>query len=78
MERRLSTIMAADLVGYSKLMASDEDGVISRLKDVRAAVDTVAEAGRGRAVVEDVAQVAAAAGTYYFRAEHAVGFVQFL
>jgi len=32
MDRRLTTIVAADLVGYSRLMAADEEGTISRLQ----------------------------------------------
>ncbi len=32
MQRRLSAIMSADVVGYSRLMASDEEGTLSRLK----------------------------------------------
>ena len=32
MDRRLTTIVAADLVGYSHLMAADEEGTISRLQ----------------------------------------------
>ncbi|NOD36660.1 MULTISPECIES: adenylate/guanylate cyclase domain-containing protein [unclassified Ruegeria] len=35
MERRLTTIVAADLVGYSRLMASDEERTIKRLRAVR-------------------------------------------
>ena len=34
MDRRLITIFAADLVGYSRLMSSDEEGVITRLRSV--------------------------------------------
>lgn len=47
MDRRLTTIVAADLVGYSRLMAADEEGVIGRLRAARAEVidPTVAEAG---------------------------------
>jgi hypothetical protein len=29
MERRLAAVMAADMVGYSRLMESDEDGIPS-------------------------------------------------
>ena len=36
MERRLSTIVAADLVGYSRLMAADEEGTVKRFRKVRA------------------------------------------
>ncbi len=51
MKRRLTTILAADLVGYSRLMAADEEGVIGRLQLARAEVvdPALAEAG-GRIV----------------------------
>ena len=32
MERRLTAIMAADVVGYSRLMAGDEAGTLAQLK----------------------------------------------
>ena len=32
MERRLAAILAADVVGYSRLMGHDEEGTLSRLK----------------------------------------------
>jgi adenylate cyclase len=35
MNRRLSTIMAADLVGYSRLVSADEDKVIAKLRRLR-------------------------------------------
>jgi class 3 adenylate cyclase len=35
MERRLAAVLAADMVGYSRLMEVDEDGVISRQKALR-------------------------------------------
>ncbi len=35
MERRLAAILDADMVGYSRLMAADEVGTISRLKALR-------------------------------------------
>ncbi len=35
MERRLAAVLAADMVGYSRLMEADEDGVISRQKALR-------------------------------------------
>jgi adenylate cyclase len=31
-ERRLAAIMACDMVGFSRLMGSDEEGTLSRLK----------------------------------------------
>jgi adenylate cyclase len=34
MERRLTAILAADVVGYSRLMGTDEVGTLARLKDV--------------------------------------------
>ena len=36
MERRLSAIMAADVVGYSRLMGTNEVGTLTALKDHRA------------------------------------------
>ena len=36
MERRLTAILAADVVGYSRLMGADESGTLSALKAVRA------------------------------------------
>src|SRR5687768_18558347 len=36
MERRLSAIMAADVVGYSRLMRTNEVGTLTSLKDHRA------------------------------------------
>lgn len=51
MDRRLTTIVAADLAGYSRLMAADEEGTIARLRSARSEVidPAVSEAG-GRIV----------------------------
>ncbi len=35
MERRLAAIMAADVVGYSRLMETDEKGTLARPKTLR-------------------------------------------
>ena len=35
MERRLAAILAADIVGYSRLMRADEEGTLTRLKALR-------------------------------------------
>ncbi len=35
MERRLAAILAADVVGYSRLMGEDETGTLARLKSLR-------------------------------------------
>ena len=37
-ERRLSAIMAADVVGYSRLIKADELGTLAALRDLRLAV----------------------------------------
>lgn len=51
MDRRLTTILAADLVGYSRLIATDEEGVIARLMQARAeVVDPEIEKGGGRII----------------------------
>jgi TolB-like protein/class 3 adenylate cyclase/Tfp pilus assembly protein PilF len=38
MERKLTTIMAMDVVGYSRLMELDEGGTLDRLKEIRASI----------------------------------------
>ncbi len=38
MERRLTTILAADVVGYSRLMGVDEAGVLTVIKFRREAI----------------------------------------
>ena len=40
MERKLSTILAADVVGFSKMMAADEEGTLEILKNRRFVIDT--------------------------------------
>ena len=39
MERRLTAILAADVVGYSRLMGADEEGTLSALNTCRRYVD---------------------------------------
>jgi adenylate cyclase len=34
-ERRLAAILAADVVGYTRLMGDDEVGTLERLTDIR-------------------------------------------
>ena len=34
-QRRLAAVLAADVVGYSDLMSRDEEGTLSRLRDLR-------------------------------------------
>jgi TolB-like protein/class 3 adenylate cyclase len=48
-QRRLTTILAADVVGYSRLMGGDEEGTMRRLRALRAELfDPTIEANRGR------------------------------
>jgi adenylate cyclase len=50
-ERRLSAILAADVVGYSRLMGADEEGTLQALKlHRRAVVDPAIASHRGRIV----------------------------
>ena len=50
-ERRLAAILAADVVGYSRLIEADEEGTLARLKTLRAEVIDPKIAGhRGRIV----------------------------
>jgi adenylate cyclase len=51
MERRLAAVLAADVVGYSRLMGGDEEGTLIRLKAVRkSVVDLRIGQHRGRIV----------------------------
>src|SRR5687768_3431927 len=51
LNRRLLAILAADVVGYSRLMDQDEPGTIARLKMVRTEVlDPLIAAYHGRTV----------------------------
>ncbi len=51
MERRLAAILAADVVGYSRLMGEDEAGTLARLKSLRKElVQPKIAGGRGRTV----------------------------
>ena len=52
-ERRLTTILAADVVGYSRLMAADEVATIERLKACRVVIRGLVRQHGGR-VVDDV------------------------
>src|SRR5207248_2753455 len=47
-ERKLAAIFAADIAGYSRLMARDEIGTLARLKGCRGIVDGLIAAHRGR------------------------------
>jgi TolB-like protein/class 3 adenylate cyclase len=50
-DRRLAAVLAADVAGYSRLMAADEEGTLARLKAVRKSlVDPTIAKHRGRIV----------------------------
>src|SRR6516225_7698837 len=50
-ERRLAAILAADVVGYSRLVGSDEEGTLAALKDLRKSlIDPKVTEHRGRIV----------------------------
>ena len=48
MERRLATILSADVVGYSRLMEADEGATIRTLDTYRQVIDGLVENRRGR------------------------------
>jgi class 3 adenylate cyclase len=51
MKHRLAAILAADVVGYSRLMGQDEVGILVRLKGLKAEVlDPLIAQHRGRVV----------------------------
>jgi len=47
-KRKLAAIFAANIAGYSRLMARDEVDTLARLKACRAIIDRLIEAHRGR------------------------------
>ena len=47
-QRKLTTIVAADVVGYSKLMSIDEDGTLARLRTYRKVTDDLITRHNGR------------------------------
>ena len=47
-ERRLAAILAADVVGYSRLMGEDEEGTLATLKSYRSIIDALIETHAGR------------------------------
>lgn len=47
-ERKIAAIFAADIAGYSRLMARDEVGTLARLKVCRAIIDGLIASHRGR------------------------------
>ena len=47
-QRKLAAIFAADIAGYSRLMARDEVGTLARLKASRVIVDGLIASHRGR------------------------------
>ena len=50
-ERRLAAILAADIVGYSRLIGADEEGTLSRIRSIRVEViDPMIAGHRGRLV----------------------------
>ena len=51
MERRLTAILAADVVGYSRLIRTDEAGTVARLKEIRSGlIETKVAEHQGRIV----------------------------
>ena len=48
MERRLAAVLAADMVGYSRLMASDEEAALAILNECRTGIDALINEAGGR------------------------------
>ncbi|MGE0151740.1 MAG: adenylate/guanylate cyclase domain-containing protein [Reyranellaceae bacterium] len=51
-QRRLAAILAADVVGYSRLVGRDESGTVARLRELRAKVLTPVVERRGGRIVK--------------------------
>ncbi len=47
-QRRLAAILAADVVGYSRLMGDDEEATLATLKSYRSVIDELIQAHDGR------------------------------
>ena len=47
-ERRLTAILAADVVGYSRLMGVDEEATLRTLRDYREIIDGLIARHQGR------------------------------
>jgi class 3 adenylate cyclase len=50
LERRLAAIVAADVVGYSRLSGRDEEGAVHRLCELQSEISAIVEADGGRTV----------------------------
>ncbi len=48
MERRLAAILAADVVGYSRLMEADEEATVSTLSTYREIIEGLVASHHGR------------------------------
>ncbi len=65
MERRLAAILAADVVGYTRLMGADETGTLRRLTELRKQVlEPLIADHRGRVVKLMAKQTWAGRGRY--------------
>ena len=49
-QRKLTAILSADVVGYSRLMSADDVGTVRRLNEIRGLMKTCVEGYRGRVV----------------------------
>jgi adenylate cyclase len=49
-ERKLTTILSADVVGYSRMMGADEAATLATLRSYRAAIAELVDSHRGRIV----------------------------
>ena len=49
-QRKLTAILSADVVGYSRLMSADDVGTVRRLGEIRSLMKTCVEGYRGRVV----------------------------
>jgi adenylate cyclase len=57
MERRLAAILAADVVGYSRLIREDEAGTLERLKTHETGYHKIVLRGRLTAVRKTLSEV---------------------
>jgi adenylate cyclase len=54
LERRLTAVLAADVVGYSRLMSEDQDGTLASLRQLRTSIFDLAIADHRGALIKSM------------------------
>ena len=49
LQKKISAILASDIVGFSSMMESDEEGTIHKIRGLRTKIDQLVERHNGQA-----------------------------